>query len=153
MAKGKMSEILQQSRKIPCKSKAQWKPARWGRGTGRRAGGRRGSAVPGGEHKPQCKSIPIEARFQVLPPQLKQQKLVFLHHFINSNWGSSASSTSPAAPLCETGQAGGEITCPVLISCNRLTPIIWERSVYPTHSAQRLSYAQSSELAKLFLGF
>lgn len=32
----------------------------------------KGSAVPGGELKPWCKSIPIGARFQVLPPQLKK---------------------------------------------------------------------------------
>lgn len=42
----------------------------------------RGSAVPRGEHKPQCKSIPIQARFQVLPSQFKQQKLAILHHIM-----------------------------------------------------------------------
>lgn len=42
----------------------------------------RGSAVPRGEHKPQCKSIPIQAIFQVLLLQFKQQKLAILYHIM-----------------------------------------------------------------------
>lgn len=90
--------------------------------------GRRGSAVPGGEPKPRCKSIPREARFQVLPPLLKQQKLVILHHFINSTQLRMISLfyQPPCCSLYKIGQARGEKTIVQVISSNRPTPTIWK---------------------------